>query len=58
VDAKRFHLADFDVKLDGKGMPSKPQGQKVDIQLARKSGWQARFDPEICASCLFTKEEL
>ena len=60
VDAKKLHLADFDVKLDEKGNPSKmtcPQGQKVDIQLARKSGWQARFDPEICATCPFMKEE-
>jgi hypothetical protein len=60
VDAKKLHLADFDIELDEKGNPSKmtcPQGQKVDIQLARKSGWQARFDPEICASCPFMKEE-
>jgi hypothetical protein len=55
VDAKKFHLADFNVELNDKGKPSKmtcPQGQEVEIQLARKSGWQARFDPKICETCL------
>lgn len=59
VDAEKLHLADFDVELDGKGMPSKmicPQGQKVDIQLARKSGWQARFNLKTCETCPFMKE--
>jgi hypothetical protein len=48
-------LADFNVELNDKGKPSKmtcPQGQEVEIQLARKSGWQARFDPKICETCL------
>ena len=55
VDAKKLHLADFNVELNDKGKPSKmtcPQGQEVEIQLARKSGWQARFDPKICETCL------
>ena len=59
ADEKKLHLADFDVELGQKGNPGKitcPQGQKVDIQLARTSGWQGRFDPEICASCPFMKE--
>ena len=59
VDAKKLHLADFDVELDDKGKPSKmtcPQGQKVDIQLARKNGWQARFNPKTCEACSFMKE--
>jgi len=54
VDAEKLHLADFDVELNDKGKPSKmtcPQGQEVKIQLARKSGWQARFDPKICETC-------
>ena len=60
VDAEKFHLADFDVEFDDKGMPSKmtcPQGQKVDIQHPRKSGWQARFDPKTCETCPFMKDE-
>ena len=61
VDAKKLHLADFDIELDEKRNPSKvtcPQGQKVETQLARTSGWQTRFELEICTSCPFMKDGL
>ena len=48
--AEKLHLADFDVELNDKGKPKRvtcPQGQRVEIRLAGKSGWQARFDPKI-----------
>ena len=51
----KLHLSDFDIQQDEKGNPTTmtcPQGQEVEIQLARKSGWQARFDPKICETCL------
>lgn len=58
-DEKGLHLSNFDVLQDEQGIPIKmtcPQGQTVEVNLARKTGWQGRFDPEICASCPFQKE--
>jgi len=58
-DPNKFHLADFDVQQDQEGNPTKitcPQGQSVEVKLARTTGWQGRFDPEICANCPFQKE--
>jgi len=30
-----------------------PQGQTVPVRAGRTTGWQARFDPEICSTCPF-----
>jgi hypothetical protein len=55
----KFHLADFDLSEDEKGHPSRltcPQGQTVSLISTRTGGWQARFDPAICATCPFQQE--
>lgn len=56
LDPDKFHLADFDVQQDQEGTPTRitcPQGQTVDVKLARTMGWQGRFDVEICSTCPF-----
>ena len=58
-DAKKLHLSDFDIQQDEKGNPTTmacPQGQTVEVNLARKTGWQGHFDPEICTACPFQQE--
>lgn len=58
-DPNKFHLADFDVQKDQKGNPIQitcPYGQSVAVKLARTTGWQARFNPDICSTCPFKKE--
>jgi hypothetical protein len=58
-DEKKLHLSEFDVQQDEKGNPTTitcPQGQTVEVKLARKTGWQGRFDPEICDACPFQQE--
>ncbi len=55
----KLHLSDFDIQQDEKGNPTTitcPQGQTVEVSLARKTGWQGRFDPEICIACSFQQE--
>ena len=55
----KFHLSDFDVVQDEQGEPTHitcPYGETVDVQIARTTGRQARFDPEICADCPFQKD--
>jgi Transposase DDE domain/Transposase domain (DUF772) len=52
----KFHLADFDLREDEQGHPAGltcPQGQTVALMSTRTGGWQARFDPAICATCPF-----
>lgn len=52
----KFSLADFDLQTDEDGKPATitcPQGQTVSVQQGRTTGWQARFDPDICATCPF-----
>jgi hypothetical protein len=59
ADPTKLHLADFDVQQDKNGDPTEvtcPQGERVKVKRARVSGWQGRFDPEICAACPFQKE--
>jgi hypothetical protein len=58
-DSHQFHLADFDIHFDPPGNPSDitcPYGQKVPITPGRTTGLQARFDPEMCATCPFQQE--
>jgi hypothetical protein len=53
-DPNKLKLADFDIKQDAEGRPTCitcPQGQRVEVESARKSGFVARFDPNICATC-------
>jgi hypothetical protein len=57
--AEKLHLSEFEIEQDEEGRPIKiacPHGQRVAVKQARTSGWQGRFDPEICASCPFQKE--
>ncbi len=52
----KFSLSDFNIQQDEKGKPNTitcPQGQTVPVLAGRTTGWQARFDPEICANCPF-----
>jgi hypothetical protein len=56
---ERLHLSDFDLQSNEQGRPISltcPQGQTVLVTRARHSGWQARFDPAVCAACPFQKE--
>jgi len=58
-DPNKFHLADFDVQQDQEGNPTKitcPHGQSAAVKLARTTGWQARFDPDVCSTCPFQQE--
>jgi len=55
-DPNKFHLADFDVQQNQEGEAIKitcPQGQTVDVNIARTTGRQGRFEPEICNKCPF-----
>lgn len=57
--AEKLHLSEFEIEQDEEGRPTKiacPHGQRTAVKQARTSGWQGRFDPEICASCPFQKE--
>jgi len=58
-EKNKLHLSDFDIQQDEKGNPTTitcPQGQTVEVNLARKTGWQGHFDPEICIACPFQQE--
>jgi hypothetical protein len=53
----KFSLSDFVIEQqDEKGRPNTitcPQGQTVAVLAGRTTGWQARFEPAICATCPF-----
>jgi len=52
----KFSLSDFNIQQDEKGKPNTltcPQGQTVPVLPGRTTGWQARFDPELCSKCPF-----
>ena len=52
----KFGLSDFSIQQDEKGKPNTltcPQGQTVPVLSGRTTGWQARFDPSLCATCPF-----
>jgi hypothetical protein len=52
----KFSLSDFNIQQDEKGKPNRitcPQGQTVPVLAGRTTGWQARFDPELCSKCPF-----
>jgi hypothetical protein len=56
TDPNQFSLSDFGFQQDEKGHPTMltcPQGQTVPVTPGRTTGWQARFDPAICATCPF-----
>ena len=56
---ERLHLSDFELQSNQQGRPISltcPQGQTVLVTRTRQSGWQARFDPVLCAACPFQKE--
>ena len=55
-DPAKFTLADFVIEQDAEGRPTYltcPQGQRVEVESARTTGFVARFDPELCADCPF-----
>ena len=54
--ADKFSLSDFVIEQNEKGDPNLltcPQGQTVPVLPGRTTGWQARFDPSLCATCPF-----
>ena len=58
-DPDKFNLSDFDIQQDEAGKPTTltcPQGQTVPVTPGRTTGWQARFDPLICATCPFQQD--
>jgi len=55
----KFHLSDFDLHTDEQGRPTTltcPHRQTVPVTRTRTSGWQARFDPALCAACPFQQD--
>ncbi len=55
-DLAKFTLADFVIEQDAEGRPTQitcPQGQRVEVESARTTGFAARFDPELCTDCPF-----
>lgn len=55
-DPNKFTLADFDIQQNEQNHPTTltcPQAQTVPVTAGRTTGWQARFDPAICATCPF-----
>jgi hypothetical protein len=58
-DPDKFSLSDFDLQQDEKGHPSTltcPLGQTVPVTAGRTTGWKARFETAICATCPFQLE--
>jgi hypothetical protein len=56
---EKLHLSDFELQTNEQGRPVRltcPGGQIVFVTHARHTGWQARFDPVLCAACPFQKE--
>lgn len=54
--ADKFSLSDFSIQQDEKGKPNTitcPQGQTTSVLAGRTTGWQVRFDPELCSKCPF-----
>jgi hypothetical protein len=55
-DPAKLTLADFVIEQDAEGRPTHltcPQGQRIEVESARTTGFVARFDPELCANCPF-----
>ena len=55
-EPNKFSLSDFVIQQNDKGKPDQitcPQGQTVPVLAGRTTGWQARFDPELCSTCPF-----
>jgi hypothetical protein len=58
-DPDKFSLSDFDLQQGEQGSPSLltcPLGQSVPVTAGRTTGWQARFETTICATCPFQLE--
>ena len=54
--ADKFSLSDFVIEHNEKGDPNAltcPQGQTAPVLAGRTTGWQVRFDPELCSTCPF-----
>jgi hypothetical protein len=58
--ANKFSLSDFVIEQNEKGDPNLltcPQGHSVPVLAGRTTGWQVRFDPELCSKCPFQLDE-
>jgi len=58
-DTSKLNLSDFDIQQNQQGKPTTitcPQGQTVPALPGRMTGWQARFDPDICSTCPFQQD--
>jgi len=58
--AGKFSLSDFVIEQNEKGDPNLltcPQGHSVPVLAGRTTGWQVRFDPELCSKCPFQLDE-
>ena len=54
--ADKFSLSDFVIEQNEKGDPNLltcPQGHSVPVLPGRTTGWQVRFNPELCSKCPF-----
>jgi hypothetical protein len=54
--ADKFSLSDFVIEQNEKGNPNLltcPQKHSVPVLAGRTTGWQVRFDPELCSKCPF-----
>jgi hypothetical protein len=57
--ADKFSLSDFVIEQNEKGHPTLltcPQGHSAPVLAGRTTGWQVRFDPELCSKCPFQLE--
>ena len=55
-NADKFSLSDFVIEQNEKGNPNLltcPQGHSAPVLAGRTTGWQVRFDPELCSNCPF-----
>ena len=53
-DPNKFSLADYEIEQDAEGKPTHftcPQGQRIEVEPGRTTGFLVRFDLDICAGC-------
>ena len=53
-DPDKLSLADYEIEQDAEGRPTHftcPQGQRIEVEPGRTTGFLVRFDLDICAGC-------
>lgn len=53
-DPSKLSLADYEIEQDAEGKPTHftcPQGQRIEVEPGRTTGFLVRFDLDICAGC-------